>query len=114
MTYVFLSGTQRTDLKLILDTNDELKVQYSFMEEFLAKSQEKGEFFLGSNLTPVDFMMFFVLEAGVQHGSLNEQSWPRLFKYVRRMQARDAYQRGGERVAKASGEEFVPFSEAKM
>ncbi|KAF2683775.1 glutathione transferase [Lentithecium fluviatile CBS 122367] len=95
-------------------TNPELKVQYTFMEDFLTKSQEKGEFFLGSDLSAVDFMMFFVLEGGVQHGSLTEESYPKLYNYVRRMQDRKAYQRAGDRVTKASGEKFVPFSEARM
>jgi glutathione S-transferase len=96
------------------DTNPELKLQYTFMENFLAKSQGKGEFFLGSDLTAVDFMIFFALEGGIQHGSLTEASYPTLYKYTRKMQEREAYIRAGERVTEASGEKFVPFSEAKM
>jgi glutathione S-transferase len=84
------------------------------MEDFLVKSQAKGEFFLGSDLTAADFMMFFALEAGIQHGSLNEESYPTLYNYVRRMQERAAYQQAGEKVTKASGEKFVPFSESRM
>lgn len=95
-------------------TNPELKVQYTFMEDFITKSQDKGEFFLGSDLTAVDFMVFFALEGGIQHGSLNEGSYPKLYNYVRRMQKREAYERAGEKVTKASGEKFVPFSEARM
>jgi glutathione S-transferase len=84
------------------------------MEDFLTKSEEKGEFFLGSDLTAVDFMMFFALEAGVKHGSVNEKSYLKLFSYVKRIQARDAYQRGGAKVTEASGEKYVPFSEANL
>jgi glutathione S-transferase len=95
-------------------TNPELKVQYTFIEDFLAKAQDKGDFFLGSDLTAVDFMIFFALEGGIQHGSLSESTYPKLYNYVRRMQEREAYQRAGEKVTKASGEEFVPFSEAQF
>jgi len=76
--------------------------------------QAKGEFFLGSDLSAADFMIVFLLEGGMQHGSLNEASYPKLYTYVRRMQEREAYKRAGERVTKASGEKFVPFSEARM
>ena len=84
------------------------------MEDFLTKSQDKGEFFLGSSLTAVDFMIFFALEGALQHGSLNETNYPKLYHYVRRMQEREAYKRAGEKVTEASGEKFVPFSEARM
>lgn len=95
-------------------TNPELKVQYTFLENHLAEMQAKGEFFLGSDLSAADFMIVFLLEGGMQHGSLNEASYPKLYTYVRRMQEREAYKRAGERVTKASGEKFVPFSEARM
>lgn len=97
-----------------LYTNVELKTHFSFLEDMLAKSPGQGDFFCGSHLSGADCMMIFVLEGGIQHKSLDESTYPRLYSYVRRIQDREAYKRAGERVTEASGEKFVPFSEAVM
>jgi glutathione S-transferase len=92
----------------------ELKTHLTFLEDYLTKSPNGGEFFCGAELTGADFMMFFVLEGAVQRAPLNETSYPKLYAYVRRMQARDAYRRALQRATEASGEEAVPFSDIKM
>ena len=58
-----------------------------------------------------DARQIFALEASVQRVPLSETSYPKLYQWVRRMQARPAYKRAGERGAEASGEPYVPFSD---
>ena len=94
--------------------NPELKNHLTFLEDYLASAPNKGEFFCGSNLTGADFMMIFALEAATPRAPLSETSYPKLYSFVRRMQAREAYKRAGDKVAEASGEPFVPFSDVKM
>ncbi|KAF1950030.1 glutathione transferase [Byssothecium circinans] len=89
----------------------ELKAQLSFLEETLGKSPA-GQFFCGDSVTGADIMLIFVLEAAIQNKTLMETTYPRLYKYVRHIQGLDAYKKAGERVSEASGEEYVPFSEA--
>ena len=94
-------------------TVPELKLNFSYIETFLTESPEH-EFLCGADLTAADFMMIFVLEAGVLFKMLNETSYPKLYSYVRRIQDRDAYKRAGDRVTEASGVKYVPFSESKF
>ncbi|KAF2799655.1 glutathione transferase [Melanomma pulvis-pyrius CBS 109.77] len=93
--------------------NPELKKHLTFLEEYLATSPNNGEFFCGANLTGADIMMIFALEGAVQRAPLSDTSYPKLYQWVRRMQARDAYKRAGDRVAEASGEPYIPFSDLK-
>ena len=95
-------------------TSPELKTQYTFLEDQLKTSPNNGDFLCGPNLTAADIMMSFVLEGGIQHTSLNETDYPKVYNYIRKLQAREAYIRAGDKVTEASGEKFVPFSEAKM
>lgn len=44
---------------------------------------------------------------------MSETSYPKLYDYMRRLQGRDAYKRAGESVTKASGEQYVPYSDIK-
>lgn len=90
----------------------EVNLNLHFLEDQLATSPNNGEFFCGE-LTGADVMMFFALEAAM-HKGLTESSHPKLYAYVRRIQARRAYQRAGTKASEASGEAFVPFSEAEI
>ena len=92
----------------------ELKTHFDFLEDYLSKSPNNGKFFCGSSITGADVMIHFGLEAATQRVPLSESSYPKLYEYMRRLQGRDAYKRAAERVTKASGEEFVPFSDAKL
>jgi glutathione S-transferase len=90
----------------------ELKTHFDFLEDYL--SQSKGEFFCGDKITGADIMIHFALEGGTQRVPLSETSYPKLYEYMRRLQKRDAYERAAKRVTEASGEKFVPFSDAKF
>jgi glutathione S-transferase len=84
------------------------------LEDYLVKSPNNGEFFCGSNITGADIMIHFGLEGATQRVPLSESSYPKLYEYMRRLQQRDAYKRAAKRVTEASGEEFVPFSDAQL
>jgi glutathione S-transferase len=90
----------------------ELKKHCDFLEDYFAKSG--GEFFCGDRLTGADIMMHFCLEGATQRAPLSDTSFPKLYKYMRGMQQRDAYKRAAKRVSDESGEEFVPFSDLKL
>lgn len=93
-------------------TNPELKNHVDFLETYLKESPSKGQYFCSEKLTPADIMMHFALEGAVKKKAVNEQTSPTLYSYVRRLQELDSYKRAGQAVEKASGEKFVPFSEA--
>lgn len=58
-------------------------------------------------------MIHFAFEGAANRGALSETSYPKLYDYMRRLQGRDAYKRAGESVTKASGEQYVPYSDIK-
>jgi glutathione S-transferase len=93
--------------------NPEIKKHLTFLEGYLGAAPSGGEFFCGA-LSGADIMMYFSLEAAMARGDLNETSYPKLFSYVRGIQAREAYVKAGNRVSEASGEKFRPFSESKF
>lgn len=92
----------------------EIKNHFDFLEDYLMSSPSKGEFFCGSSITAADIMIHFGLEGGCQRVPLSETSYPNLYKYMRRLQERDAYKRAGKKVEEASKEKYVPFSETKL
>ncbi|KAF2873982.1 glutathione transferase [Massariosphaeria phaeospora] len=91
----------------------ELKTHLPFLENYLSTSPNEGEFFCGPSLSGADINMLFVLECATPRAPLSETSYPKLYSFVRRMQAREAYKRASERVTEASGEPYVPFSDLK-
>jgi glutathione S-transferase len=92
-------------------TNPELKNHLDFLETYLAMSPSKGEYFCSEKLTSADIMMHFALEGAVKKKACTEETYPTLYKYVRRLQQTESYKAAGLSVEKASGEKFVPFSE---
>ncbi|KAF2735681.1 glutathione transferase [Polyplosphaeria fusca] len=92
----------------------QLKTHLDFLEGYLGQSPKQGEFFCGTSLTGADVMMVFALEAAVPRAQLNEKTYPKLYGWIRRMQGREAYQRAGEKVSEASGEQYVPYSDMTM
>ncbi|KZM20347.1 Glutathione transferase [Ascochyta rabiei] len=93
-------------------TNPEMTNHLDFLEGYLKSSPSQGEFFCSDSLTAADIMLHFALEGAVKRKALSEQSYPTLYKYVRRLQETASYKAAGNSVEKASGEKYVPFSEA--
>ena len=64
--------------------------------------------------SPADILMIFPLEAAMQRAPIEEKTYPKLYAWMRRMQARACYKTAGEKASEASGEEYVPISDIKM
>jgi glutathione S-transferase len=77
------------------------KKRYDFLEAELARRGTK--YITGDELATADIMMVFVLELCVAKAGLNEQGWPMVMGYLRRLQARDAYRMAGDRIEKEFG-----------
>jgi len=77
------------------------KKRYDFLEAELAK--HGTNYITGDELATADIMMVFVLELCVAKAGLNEQGWPMVMGYLRRLQARGAYRMAGERIEKEFG-----------
>jgi glutathione S-transferase len=92
-------------------TDPEMKNHLDFLEDYLKQSPSKGEFFCSSSITAADIMLHFGLEACIKRKALTETAYPTLYKYTRKLQGTASYKRAGEKVEKASGDKFVPFSE---
>ncbi|KAH7401183.1 glutathione transferase [Pyrenochaeta sp. MPI-SDFR-AT-0127] len=91
----------------------ELKSHFDFLEDYLIKSPNNGEFFCGQTISGADIMLHFGIEAGTRKMQLSETNYPKLYEYMRKLQDRDSYKRAAERVSEASGEKYVPFSDLK-
>jgi glutathione S-transferase len=75
--------------------------RFDFLEAELAKQGTK--YITSEELSTSDIMMVFVLELCVAKAELTEKKWPLIMGYLRRLQAREAYRRAGERVEKEFG-----------
>ncbi|MEM9774307.1 MAG: glutathione binding-like protein, partial [Chloroflexota bacterium] len=68
-----------------------MSTQFDFVEDYLSTSQ----FFGGDQISAADIMMLFPLE-GAMNQSTFASKYPSILNYVKRMQARPAYQRALE------------------
>ncbi|KAE9369269.1 glutathione S-transferase [Stipitochalara longipes BDJ] len=78
-------------------------VSAALPQEQSGGSPKEGPFVCGPKLTAVDFMMAFPLEAAQQIAGLNQEKYPLLTDYLKRVQSREAYQRAIERIIKETG-----------
>ncbi|KAF2745759.1 glutathione transferase [Sporormia fimetaria CBS 119925] len=86
----------------------ELRTHMQFLESYLS-----GDFLCGEKLTAADVQMLFPLEGAYKRVPLTEETYPKLHKYVRNMQMREAYKQAAEKVSRASGETYVAFSDSR-
>jgi glutathione S-transferase len=87
-----------------LDEN--IKLQFDFLEQQLASSPQNGEFFAGPAFSGADVMMIFPLEAAQKRAGLTQEKYPKLTAYIERIQSRPAYQRAIKKIEEVTGEEF--------
>jgi glutathione S-transferase len=78
-------------------------VSAELAHESFDRCSKEGPFICGPKLTAVDFMMAIPLEAAQQIAGLNEEKYPLLTEYTKRIQSRAAYQRVIERIVKETG-----------
>jgi glutathione S-transferase len=87
-----------------LDQN--VKLQFGFLEQQLASSPQNGEFFAGAALSGADIMMILPLEAAVKRAGVTKEKYPKITAYIERIQLRPAYQRAIKKIEDVTGEEF--------
>lgn len=73
-------------------TDPQIRTHFTFVDAHLAEH----EWFAGEAITAADIQMSFPLEAATARGTVDESTFPHIFEYVRRFQARPAYQRALE------------------
>jgi len=73
-------------------TDPQIRTHFAFVDEHLAEH----EWFAGKSITAADIQMSFPLEAATARGTVGETTFPHVFEYVRRFQARPAYRRALE------------------
>ncbi|MCJ1248246.1 hypothetical protein MMC30_005463 [Trapelia coarctata] len=79
------------------------KTHLDFLESQLATSPHDGEYLCGREITGADIMMSFPLEASKGLAGLTQEKYPRLWVYVEKLEARDAYKRAVQRIIDAEG-----------
>ncbi|KAF1811506.1 glutathione S-transferase [Eremomyces bilateralis CBS 781.70] len=88
--------------------SNQLKQNFAFVESQVASSPDAGEFLCGKSLTGADIMMIFPLQGAMSRGGLNAEEHPKTVAYVKRLEERDAYKRGVQKIVDLTGEPFSP------
>lgn len=73
------------------------------MESQLQTSPNSGEYLCGPDFTAADILMSFPLEAGKSRSGLTETQCPLLWKYVSKLQEREAYKRAVKKIEEIEG-----------
>ncbi|PGH10699.1 hypothetical protein AJ79_05290 [Helicocarpus griseus UAMH5409] len=81
----------------------DLDANLAFLEDQLKTSPGGGPFFCGDSLTGSDILMSFPLEAGVQRGFINKNTYPRLTEYVSMIQGREAHKGAIQKIVQLEG-----------
>lgn len=80
-----------------------LKTSFDFLESQIASSPNNGEFLCGSKLTGADIMMSFPLAAAKGRAGFKQEAHPKLWAYVERLEAQEAYKKAVERIVEVEG-----------
>jgi len=83
--------------------NPNFKTHLDFLEGQLASSPHGGEYLCGREVTGADIMMSFPLEASKGRAGLTEEKYPRLWAYVEKLEAREAYKRAVQKIVDVEG-----------
>lgn len=89
--------------------NPNFKTHLDFLEGQLASSPHDGEYLCGRELTGADIMLSFPLEAAKGRAGLTEEKYPRLWAYVDKLEAREAYKRAVQKIADVEGSYKAPL-----
>jgi glutathione S-transferase len=83
------------------------KTHFDFLESQLASAPNGGGFLCGKDLTAVDILMSFPLQAGQKRlKMINETDYPLLNAYVNKLEGMEGYKRSVERIEKETGESY--------
>jgi glutathione S-transferase len=83
------------------------KTHFDFLESQLASAPNGRGFLCGKDLTAVDILMSFPLQAGQKRlKMINETDYPLLNAYVNKLEGMEGYKRSVERIEKETGESY--------
>jgi glutathione S-transferase len=83
------------------------KTHFDFLESQLTTAPNGGGFLCGKDLTAVDILMSFPLQAGQKRlKMINATDYPKLNAYVNKLESMDGYKRSVERIEKETGESY--------
>jgi glutathione S-transferase len=80
---------------------------FGFLEQQLATSPNGGDYFCGKELTAADVLISFQLGAAGFLGGIKKEDYPKIFAFLDKVRAREAYQKAIKRVEEETGEKFV-------
>ncbi len=81
----------------------QFETHYKFLESQLATSPDGGDFLCGKDLTAADVLMSFPLEAGESRSGMKKEQFPKIWAYVDRLHAREAYKRSVNKIEAVEG-----------
>lgn len=79
------------------------KNNFDFLEGQIASSPNKGNYLCGSELTGADIVMSFPLTAAKGRAGFTQQNYPKLWAYVNRLEANEAYKRAVQKIIDLEG-----------
>ena len=80
-----------------------LKTNFDFLESQIASSPDQGEYLCGSTLTGADIFMSFPLIAAKGRTAFQKETYPKLWAYVDRIEAHEAFKRAVEKIIEIEG-----------
>lgn len=80
------------------------ETHFGFLEEQLKTAPDNGEFFCGKELSGVDIMLIYPIEAALERGIAQPAKYPTLKKWVDKIVEREAYKRAIQKIIDATGE----------
>jgi len=90
------------------------KTHFDFLESQLATAPNGGGFLCGKDLTAVDILMSFPLQAGQKRlKMINATDYPKLDAYVNKLESMDGCKRSVERIEKETGESYTTMMGAE-
>ena len=79
------------------------KTHFDFLESQLAASPNDGDYFCGKEITGADVLLVFPLGAARSRAGLTQEKYPRMWTYINRLEARDAYKRAVQKIIDVDG-----------
>lgn len=76
---------------------------FKYVESQLETSPDSGEYLCGPDFTAADILMSFPLQGGKSRSGLTEDQCPRTWKYVSKLQEREAYKRAVKKIEEIEG-----------
>lgn len=79
------------------------KTHFTFLESQITTSPEGGSYLCGPRLTGADILLSFPLIAARGRAGLTEESYPKLFAYVGRLEEEAGYKKAAEKIIEIDG-----------